>query len=146
LTPTSLRVRNLSPHWGLRNVPVKGGKTRDIPLPAAVSQFVNQYVEQSVATEHGPLTPDTPIFWSTWGQRHRGTGTRPMTGDKHLAALQSVRRGLLGHTRTETTQIYAQIQPRQLKQAVNFYEAKALDVVGSFQKFLKHDSVKHQRK
>jgi hypothetical protein len=22
--------------WGLRNVPVKGGKTRDIPLPTAV--------------------------------------------------------------------------------------------------------------
>jgi site-specific recombinase XerD len=30
-------------------------------------------------------------------------------------------RGLLGHTRIETTQIYAQIQPRQLKQAVSFY-------------------------
>ena len=36
-------------------------------------------------------------------------------------------RGLLGHTRLETTQTYAQIQPRQLKQAVNFYEANALD-------------------
>jgi site-specific recombinase XerD len=38
-------------------------------------------------------------------------------------------RGLLGHTRIETTQVYAQIQPRQLKQAVNFYEAKALEVL-----------------
>ena len=38
-------------------------------------------------------------------------------------------RGLLGHTRIETTQVYAQIQPRQLKQTVNFYEAKALEVL-----------------
>ena len=38
-------------------------------------------------------------------------------------------RGLLGHTRIETTQIYAQIQPRQLKQAVSFYESKALEVL-----------------
>jgi len=38
-------------------------------------------------------------------------------------------RGLLGHTPIETTQIYAQIQPRQLKQAVSFYESRALDVL-----------------
>jgi site-specific recombinase XerD len=38
-------------------------------------------------------------------------------------------RALLGHTRIETTQVYAQIQPKQLKQAVNFYEAKALEVL-----------------
>jgi integrase/recombinase XerC len=156
----ALRVRNLYPEWGLRGVPVKGGKTRDIPLPAAVSQYVNQYVEQSVAAQHGPLTPDTPIFWSSWGQRHRGTVTHPMTGKNiwrlckvygrligfpqlkphdlrhgvamevygHHHDLEQVR-GLLGHTRIETTQIYAQIQPRQLKQAVSFYEAKALDVL-----------------
>jgi hypothetical protein len=28
--------------WGFRNVPVKGGKTRDIPLPAAVSQYIDR--------------------------------------------------------------------------------------------------------
>ena len=38
-------------------------------------------------------------------------------------------RGLLGHTRIETTQLYAQIRPAALKQAVQFYEAKALDVL-----------------
>ena len=36
---------------------------------------------------------------------------------------------LLGHTRIETTQLYAQIRPAALKQAVDFYEAKALDVL-----------------
>jgi len=38
-------------------------------------------------------------------------------------------RALLGHTRIETTQVYAQIQPAQLKQSVSFYEAKALEVL-----------------
>jgi site-specific recombinase XerD len=36
-------------------------------------------------------------------------------------------RALLGHTRIETTQVYAQIQPAQLKQSVSFYEAMALE-------------------
>jgi len=40
-------------------------------------------------------------------------------------------RGLLGHTRIETTQLDAQIRPAALKQAVEFYEAKALDVLKS---------------
>jgi site-specific recombinase XerD len=40
-------------------------------------------------------------------------------------------RGLLGHVRIETTQLYAQIRPAALEQAVEFYEAKALDVLSS---------------
>jgi hypothetical protein len=38
----TLRVRNLDRWWGLRNVSVKGGKTRDIPLPAAVIQHLDR--------------------------------------------------------------------------------------------------------
>ena len=38
---------------------------------------------------------------------------------------------LLGHTRLETTQLYAQIRPAALKQAVNFYERRARDVLSS---------------
>ena len=34
-------------------------------------------------------------------------------------------RALLGHTRIDTTQIYATIRPAQLKRAVAFYEDKA---------------------
>ena len=44
--------------------------------------------------------------------------------------LQAVR-AILGHVRLETTQIYAQIRPAQLKRAVEFYEAKTLDALGS---------------
>jgi integrase/recombinase XerC len=38
-------------------------------------------------------------------------------------------RAMLGHVRLETTQIYAHIRPAQLKRAVEFYEAKALDAL-----------------
>jgi hypothetical protein len=36
-------------------------------------------------------------------------------------------RALLGHKGIETTQLYAQIRPAALKEAVSFYEAKAFD-------------------
>ena len=42
--------------------------------------------------------------------------------------LEAVR-AMLGHVRRETTQIYAQIRPAQLKRAVEFYEAKALNAL-----------------
>lgn len=40
-------------------------------------------------------------------------------------------RALLGHMRIETTQVYTQIQPAQLKASVSFYEARALDALTS---------------
>ena len=158
----TLRVRNLDRRWGLRNVPVKGGKTRDIPLPAAVMQHLDRYVTQYLPTEVDDVKPDTPLFWSTFGQRRQGLVRRPMEGKniwrlcktygrligypmlkphdlRHGVAMEVYEqhgdleqvRGLLGHTRIETTQLYAQIRPAALKQAVQFYEAKALDVLSS---------------
>jgi integrase/recombinase XerC len=38
-------------------------------------------------------------------------------------------RELLGHSRLETTQVYARMQPKELKAAVNFYESRALEVL-----------------
>ena len=156
----SLRVRNLDRRWGLRNVPVKGGKTRDIPLPAIVMQFLDGYVTQHLPTIVEVVSPDTPLFWSIYGQRRQGTVRRPMEGKniwrlcktygriigyrmlkphdlRHGVAMEVYEqhhdleqvRGLLGHTRIETTQLYAQIRPAALKQAVEFYETKALDVL-----------------
>src|SRR5262245_1953210 len=76
----TLRVRNLDREWGLRNVPVKGGKTRDIPLPAAVMQYLDRYVRQYLPTEVHDIKSDTPLFWSTFGQRRLGLVRRPMEG------------------------------------------------------------------
>lgn len=76
----TLRVRNLDRRWGLRNVPEKGGKTRDIPLPAAVMQVLDRYVTQYLPTEVDDTKPDMPLFWSTFGQRRQGLVRRPMEG------------------------------------------------------------------
>jgi site-specific recombinase XerD len=46
----------------------------------------------------------------------------------HHHDLEQVR-ALLGHARLETTQVYARIQPKALKEAVSFYEARALEVL-----------------
>jgi hypothetical protein len=40
-------------------------------------------------------------------------------------------RAMLGHTRIDTTQTYAQIRPAQLKRTVEFYEGKGLDLLSS---------------
>ena len=155
-----LCIRNLYAEWGLRGVAEKGGKPRDIPLPSVVMQFLHGYVKNVVEVENGPATPDTPLFWSSWGRRLEGKVRRPMTGKniwrlckvygrligypelkphglRHGVAremysqhgdLEQVR-GLLGHARIETTQVYAQIQPAQLKASVKFYEARAQETL-----------------
>jgi len=156
----TLRVRNIDANWGLRNVSVKGGKTRDIPLPAVVTQFLQTYVDRMVAPAVGTVTHDTPLFWSEWGRRNLGKTRAPMEGKniwrlcktygrligypmlkphdlRHGVAMEILEaqhdleavRAMLGHVRLETTQIYAQIRPAQLKRAVEFYEAKALDAL-----------------
>jgi integrase/recombinase XerC len=153
-------VRNLAAGWGLRGVVVKGGKTRDIPLPSVVTQYLEQYVEQVVARENGSVTADTPLFWSSWGRPRQGKARSPMSGKniwrlcktygqligypqlkphdlRHGVAMEVYAqhhdleqvRALLGHSRIETTQVYARIQPAELKAAVNFYESRALEVL-----------------
>jgi integrase/recombinase XerC len=157
----TLRVRHIDATWGLRNVSVKGGKTRDIPLPGAVTQFLQAYVDRMVTPEVRTLTHDTPLFWSEWGRRYKGKTRAPMEGKniwrlcktygrligypmlkphdlRHGVAMEIMEaqhdleavRAMLGNVRLETTQIYAQIRPAQLKRAVEFYEAKALDALG----------------
>ena len=63
----TLQARHLDGHWGLRRVRVKGGRTRDIPLPEPVMRYLPAYVEQLVAPTVPQLAPETPIFWSVWG-------------------------------------------------------------------------------
>ncbi|PYN53266.1 MAG: hypothetical protein DMD94_19290 [Candidatus Rokuibacteriota bacterium] len=104
----TLRTRNLALGWGLRGVVVKGGKTRDIPLPSVVTQYLEQYVEQVVAKENGLLTPDTPIFWSSWGRPRQGKARTPMSG-KNIWRLCKTYGRLIG--------------------CVNSYEPRALEVL-----------------
>ena len=75
-----LQVRHLDPQWGLHGVRVKGGTLRDIPLPSAVARYLEEYVEQVLGKALDAVTPETPLFWSTWGRRSGGKTRAPMTG------------------------------------------------------------------
>jgi integrase/recombinase XerC len=156
----TLRVRHLDPAWGLRHVREKGGRSRDIPLPPAVNRHLQTYVQHHLPTQVAPVTPDTPLFWSSWGQRRQGKTQAPMTGKnlwrlckiygrqigypmlkphdlRHGVAMEIYEqhgdpeevRAMLGHKRLETTQVYMRIRPRQLKQAVAFYDDQAEDML-----------------
>jgi site-specific recombinase XerC len=56
----TLRVHHPDSTWGLRGVRVKGGKKRDIPLPAAVMQFMNVYVEHFLVRHVERIEPERP--------------------------------------------------------------------------------------
>lgn len=105
----TLQVRHLDGSWGLRGVRVKGGHTRDIPLPAAVMEYLHAYVNQEVAVESGnKVGPDTPLFWSTWGRRAQGKTRQPMTG-KNIWRLCKVYGRVIG---------YPMLKPHDLRHGV----------------------------
>jgi site-specific recombinase XerD len=104
----TLRVRHLDGQWGLRGVPVKGGKTRDIPLPGAVMQFLGVYVERMLTKQIEKIGPDTPLFWSSWGRRVVGKTRAPMTG-KNVWRLCKVYGRMIG---------YRELKPHDLRHGV----------------------------
>ncbi len=55
---------------------LRGGKTRDIPLPAVVTQFLQSYVDRMVAPAVGTVTHDTPLFWAPSSNTKRKTSTK----------------------------------------------------------------------
>ncbi len=101
-------TRHLDGVWGLRGVRVKGGKTRDIPLPSAVTRFLETYVEGTLTKEMETVTPDTPLFWSTWGRRSGGKTRAPMTG-QNIWRLCKVYGRLIG---------YPMLKPHDLRHGV----------------------------
>ena len=80
-----LRVRNLNGGWALRNVPVKGGKTRDIPMPTVVMQYLEGYVTQYLPTvvEAVAAVPDSDAYRETLAEVHFRRGDR----DKAVAVM-----------------------------------------------------------
>ena len=104
----TLQVRHLDGTWGLRGVRVKGGKTRDIPLPAAVMAFLEAYVERVLKREVESVGPETPLFWSTWGRRAVGKTRAPMTG-KNIWRLCKVYGRIIG---------YPELKPHDLRHGV----------------------------
>ena len=58
----TLRVGQLYGEWGLRGMRVKGGKVRDVPVPAPVMRFLQQYVTETRSPAPRMLTSGTPLF------------------------------------------------------------------------------------
>jgi hypothetical protein len=54
--------------------------TRDIPLPAVVTPFLQAYFDRMVSPAVGTLTHDTPPLWSEWVRRHQGKTRAPLEG------------------------------------------------------------------
>lgn len=104
----TLRVRHLDGAWGLRGVRVKGGKTRDIPLPSVVMKFLHAYVQRILAKQLEKVGPETPLFWSTWGRRAVGKTHAPMTG-KNIWRLCKVYGRIIG---------YPELKPHDLRHGV----------------------------
>ncbi|MGH7346511.1 MAG: tyrosine-type recombinase/integrase, partial [Candidatus Rokuibacteriota bacterium] len=104
----TLRVRHLDGTWGLRGVRVKGGKKRDVPLPAAVMEFLRAYVDRVLVRHVEKIEPDTPLFFSSWGRRGVGKMRAPMIG-KNIWRLCKVYGRLIG---------YPELKPHDLRHGV----------------------------
>ena len=126
-------------------------------------EYLHRYAEEVLPQHVERITPDTPLFWSSWGLpsgRRAGKTKRPMEGKniwrlfktygkqlgyhelrphdlRHGVAMEMYEqhgdleqvRGLLGHARIHTTQVYAQIRPQRLKESVRFYEQRAVNAL-----------------
>ena len=86
----TLRVRHLDETWGLRGVLVKGGRTRDIPLPRAVMEFLWAYVEQVLEpTGVSARCGHAVVLVHVGTARHRQDAATH-DGEEHLAAVQGI--------------------------------------------------------
>jgi integrase/recombinase XerC len=121
----SLRVRHLDEGWGLRGVRVKGGKTQDLPLPAAVMAVLKLYVERVLTSECEKLTPDTSLFWSTWGRRRVGKVRQPMQG-KNIWRLCKHYGRLIGYPELRPHALRHGVAVEVLEQRHDLEEVRAL--------------------
>ena len=121
----TLRVGQLDGEWGLRNVRVKGGKVRDVPVPAPVMGFLDVYAETVLAPELGPLSPDTPLFWSSWGKRGMGRTRAPMTG-KNIWRLCKVYGAKIGYPTLKPHDLRHGVAMELLGEHGNLEEVRAL--------------------
>jgi site-specific recombinase XerD len=91
----TLKVKHLDRTGWLRGVVVKGGATRDIPVPESVISYLLTYVKEVLPSMAGKVTSETSLFWSKWGRRVVGRTMQPMTG-KNLWRLTKFYGGKIG--------------------------------------------------
>jgi site-specific recombinase XerD len=76
----TLRVKQVDPMGWFRDVREKGGRTRDIPVPLPVIEYLLLYIKEELPKFAEEVTPETPLFWSSWGRPIVGRTRRPMRG------------------------------------------------------------------
>ena len=121
----TLQARHLDALWGLRRVRVKGGRTRDIPLPEPVMHYLHAYVEKFVVPTVKTLTPETPLFWSVWGRRAIGKHRAPMTG-KNIWRLCKLYGKLIGYPMLKPHDIRHGVAMEVLEQRHDLEQVRAL--------------------
>ena len=60
----TLKVKHLDRTGWLRGVVVKGGTTRDIPVPEPVIAYLLTYAKEVLPSIAGNVTPEMPRLWS----------------------------------------------------------------------------------
>ncbi len=102
-----------------------GNKVRDIPVAAPVMRFLQEYVKHVLVPVHGPVTAETPLFWSSWGRKTRGKVRRPMTG-KNIWRLCKVYGRRIGSPRLKPHDLRHGVAMEVLGQRNNLEEVRAL--------------------
>jgi site-specific recombinase XerD len=121
----TLLVGHLDGQWGLRGVLTKGGKVRDIPVPASVMQVLHVYVQRVLTPALGSVKAETPLFWSTWGRKIVGKIRQPMVG-KNVWRLCKVYGRRIGHPTLKPHDLRHGVAMEVLGQRNNLEEVRAL--------------------
>jgi len=121
----TLQARHLDALWGLRRVRVKGGHTRDIPLPEPVMRYLHAYVTQVLTPSVTTLASETPLFWSVWGRRSIGKHRAPMTG-KNIWRLCKLYGRMIGYPMLKPHDIRHGVAMEVLEQRHDLEQVRAL--------------------
>jgi site-specific recombinase XerC len=90
-----------------------------------VRRFLRVYVDRVLAREGEALTPDMPLFWSTWGKRTVGRTRAPMTG-KNIRRLCKTYGKLIGYPEVKPHDLRHGVAVEVLEQRHDLEEVRAL--------------------
>jgi site-specific recombinase XerD len=88
-------------------------------------QFLQVYVERVLVRESDVVTPDTPLFWSTWGRRAAGKTQVPMAG-KNIWRLCKTYGRLIGYPELKPHDLRHGVAVEVLEQRHDLEEVRAL--------------------
>jgi site-specific recombinase XerC len=88
-------------------------------------RFLRAYVEQVLVPQFGAITPETPLFWSSWGKRGAGRTRAPMTG-KNIWRLCKVYGPRIGCPTLKPHDLRHGVAMEMLDERGNLEEVRAL--------------------